>query len=570
MESGLVRGVDVATRDVAARSPSLPPISANPAAQAPLIRAPSSPNASWYTPGTDFGFASPSWLSLYAVALDACRASRARLSKLKLTVEERQLLVVPPTDANSLLEKLNFIIEDRQTKPAQTKWQKQTSSFFVGFCQVVDKSSALVSTMLPQSPEYTVTFGVLVLLFKAVVTKSDREEALLAYLEAMASKLPVAEFYRSAFPTTSIKIAVANIFSEMMKLLDEALARHCPIYAYTSREADRASPLGKLVDAVIQPTESKFKKYISQIDMEVQKLADLKNIAHEAQAIDIHEMVTQTGKGRTPPDFYDEFQRVSGSLSSGLECLNQRVLQLDTKIDNMRNFEMIRYMQDLERALFASPDALYWDPDEAFGRLTRRGFRLSPKDHWDNNGIVEKLVRWSRTPCPLLWVGGQSGNQDPWVTELSLDIVQALLSQEITVLYVFCSDVATASESFNPADLVRLLIAQLLRIHPQLAYGNPLSYSVLRLQNASSFDSLREILEELASSLTNIYVVIDRIEECGFDDDADLKTDLLPSLARLVNSISGSRAIVTSTYEVPTEAFDEDLAGVVDDVYIAT
>ncbi|KAK8047868.1 hypothetical protein PG996_015932 [Apiospora saccharicola] len=508
MESGLVRGVDVATRDVAARSPSLPPISANPAAQAPLIRAPSSPNASWYTPGTDFGFASPSY---------ACRASRARLSKLKLTVEERQLLVVPPTDANSLLEKLNFIIEDRQTKPGQTKWQKQTSSFFVGFCQVVDKSSALVSTMLPQSPEYTVTFGVLVLLFKAVVTKSDREEALLAYLEAMASKLPVAEFYRSAFPTTSIKIAVANIFSEMMKLLDEALA-------------DRASTLGKLVDAVIQPTESKFKKYISQIDMEVQKLADLKNIAHEAQAIDIHEMVTQTGKGRTLPE----------------------------------------YMQDLERALFASPDALYWDPDEAFGRLTRRGFRLSPKDHWDNNGIVEKLVRWSRTPCPLLWVGGQSGNQDPWVTELSLDIVQALLSQEITVLYVFCSDVATASESFNPADLVRLLIAQLLRIHPQLAYGNPLSYSVLRLQNASSFDSLREILEELASSLTNIYVVIDRIEECGFDDDADLKTDLLPSLARLVNSISGSRAIVTSTYEVPTEAFDEDLAGVVDDVYIAT
>lgn len=45
----------------------------------------------------------------------------------------------------------------------------------------------------------------------------------MAYLDMMASKLPVAEFYRSAFPTTAIKIAVANIFSEMMKLLDEAL-----------------------------------------------------------------------------------------------------------------------------------------------------------------------------------------------------------------------------------------------------------------------------------------------------------------------------------------------------------
>lgn len=236
----------------------------------------------------------------------------------------------------------------------------------------------------------------------------------------------------------------------------------------------------------------------------------------------------------------------------------------------MTSFEMIRHMQDLEKALFSSPDALYWDADGALSRLTRRGFRLSPKDHWDNNGVIEKLVRWSRTPCPLLWIGGQSGNQDPWVTELSLDIVQALLPQQMTVLYVFCADVASASGSFTPADLVRLLIAQTLRIHPQLAYEDPLSYSALRLQNASGFDDLWEIFEELGSSLTSIYIVLDRIEECGFDDDADLKTDLLPSLARLVHGISGSRAIVTSTYEVPSDAFDQDLEGVVDDVYIAT
>lgn len=38
--------------------------------------------------------------------------------------------------------------------------------------------------------------------------------------------------------------------------------------------------------------------------MEVQRLADLKNIAHEAQAIDIHEMVTQTGKGRSALEFH--------------------------------------------------------------------------------------------------------------------------------------------------------------------------------------------------------------------------------------------------------------------------
>jgi hypothetical protein len=55
------------------------------------------------------------------------------------------------------------------------------------------------------------------------VTKSEREEALMVYLETLSAKLPVAEFYRTAFPTSAIKLAVANVFSEVMKLLDEAL-----------------------------------------------------------------------------------------------------------------------------------------------------------------------------------------------------------------------------------------------------------------------------------------------------------------------------------------------------------
>ncbi len=58
---------------------------------------------------------------------------------------------------------------------------------------------------------------------QAVVTKNDREEALILHLESLAAKLPVAGFYRIAFPTNAIKLAVAKIFSKMMKFLDEAL-----------------------------------------------------------------------------------------------------------------------------------------------------------------------------------------------------------------------------------------------------------------------------------------------------------------------------------------------------------
>lgn len=36
---------------------------------------------------------------------------------------------------------------------------------------------------------------------------------------------------------------------------------------------------------------------MAQIEMEVKKLEDLKNVAHEAQTADIQSIVTQTGKG---------------------------------------------------------------------------------------------------------------------------------------------------------------------------------------------------------------------------------------------------------------------------------
>src|SRR5215469_13848957 len=99
------------------------------------------------------------------------------------------------------------------------------------------------------------------------------------------------------------------------------------------------------------------------------------------------------------------------------------------------SFEVIKHSQHLRDALL--PEA--WDPELELEYVLNRGFRLSPKDHWENNGVLENLLLWSKKPQrPLLWIGGSSGNQDPWVSELSADIVQALQPQLLTLLYVFC------------------------------------------------------------------------------------------------------------------------------------
>ncbi|KAK9423588.1 hypothetical protein SUNI508_04069 [Seiridium unicorne] len=485
------------------------------------------PYSKWYTPGSDFCY--------YATAQEACRKSRTRLSKLKLTPEERQLLLTPPTNEDGVVNRLQLILSQHEKQDQKSQWRERTGKFFVGFSKVVTQTASLVSTLLPQSPEYSITFGLLVLLFK----------------------LPVLDFYRTTFPTSAIKLAIVNIYSEVMQLLDESLIYY------------RSGRLGKLVDAVLQPMDSKFDGYIARIDAEVKKMDDLKNIAHEAQAMDIHETVTKTNK--VVSDLYEDFHQVSITLGFGMEALNERLLGVESKMDKMRVHDMVRYAHVLQNALIA-PHESYIDAQDVLSSLVTRGFRLSQRDHWENNGVLEDLIKWSRSPehSPLLWIGGRSGSQDPWVTELSLDIVKALLPH-VTVIHVFCSELARTPDFPTPRDVVKVLVAQLLEIQPELVYDDAVYYNERRFENTSSFRAVWHIFENLMASLSDVFVVIDRIEECyADDDDAGLRNDLLPSLTSLLRSSRRARAIVTSTLYPPQELMDETGETSINGIYINT
>ncbi|KAM0820711.1 hypothetical protein AB5N19_06531 [Seiridium cardinale] len=426
------------------------------------------PYSKWYTPGSDFCY--------YATAQEACRKSRNRLSKLKLTPEERQLLLAPPSNEDGVVNRLQLILSQHEKQDQKSQWRERTGKFFVGFSKVVTQTASLVG-----------------------------------------------EFTQD----------------------------------------------GKLVDAVLQPTDSKFDGYIARIDAEVKKMDDLKNIAHEAQAMDIHETVTNTSK--VVSDLYEDFHKVSITLGFGMEALNERLLGVESKMNKMRAHDMVRYAHVLQNALIA-PHESYIDAQDVLSSLVVRGFRLSQRDHWENNGVLEDLIRWSRSPehSPLLWIGGRSGSQDPWVTELSLDIVKALLPH-VTVIHVFCSELARIPDFPTPRDVVKALVAQLLEIHPELVYDDAVYYNERRFKNTSSFRAVWQIFENLMTSLSDVFVVIDRIEECyADDDDAGLRNDLLPSLTSLLRSSRRARAIVTSTLYPPQELMDEAGETSINGIYINT
>lgn len=238
----------------------------------------------------------------------------------------------------------------------------------------------------------------------------------------------------------------------------------------------------------------------------------------------------------------------------------------------MTSFEQFNYAQSLQTALLSTPMDMYWDAEGGLARITANGFRLAPKDHWENNGILESLVEWTRGPDqgPLLWVGGQSGGPETWVTELATDLVHAFSQQPSTLLYIFCTDLLANSIAPTPVRLVKFLIIQMLTLHPELVYENPMLYSIQRFQHAATFGLAVQIFESLLMSVNDVFLVIDRIEECVPDEQADLTKHFLPVLMRLLHRTGGARAIITSVYEPPEELLESDDEGLFESVYIDT
>ena len=209
---------------------------------------------------------------------------------------------------------------------------------------------------------------------------------------------------------------------------------------------------------------------------------------------------------------------------------------------------MTKHSRTLQDSLLAEG----YDAEDELEIVTSRQYQLSQKDHWENNGVLDVILSWSQEGRDsLLWVGGSSGNQDTWVTELSADTIIALQPQLVTVLFVFCTQ--RGNQPITPLGLVRRLIVQLLDTYPELAYQNPETCSLSKFQKSVSFGQTWRIFEALATGVQNLFLIIDRIEECEADEQADLVHQLLPRLIGFGRRNENASVIVTSIFNPPDE-----------------
>jgi hypothetical protein len=86
------------------------------------------------------------------------------MRKLKFRDDELDLLD-SFTTSESIKTKLQEIYAEQEKRSKMPSFVQRGSKFFEDFCVFADKTSNIVMLLLPQSPEYTVTFGMLLLVF---------------------------------------------------------------------------------------------------------------------------------------------------------------------------------------------------------------------------------------------------------------------------------------------------------------------------------------------------------------------------------------------------------------------
>lgn len=197
-----------------------------------------------------------------------------------------------------------------------------------------------------------------------------------------------------------------------------------------------------------------------------------------------------------------------------------------------------------------------------------RGFLLAPKDHWEVNGILDYLEAWidlSESDPSILVIFGPSKNRDTWVTEFSLDMVQACKLQGDLVASAMCE--RPDNQTFTPTTVIKKLICQLLERNSRLIIEALDILNIRTFRRVRGFDHACFLFESLVARLTmslSLTIIIDRIDCCEVDKlNADECQKLVEFLSGLVRSYPQQRlkVIITSGDDLPEgESLPPELA----------
>ena len=168
------------------------------------------------------------------------------------------------------------------------------------------------------------------------------------------------------------------------------------------------------------------------------------------------------------------------------------------------------------------------------------------------------LQEWNQLEsASILAIFGPTEDRDTWVTELSLDMIQAFQVQDVLVTYAMCD--RPAGQVFTPSVVIKKLICQLLEQSPGLILEAPEIFNSRIFRMFTDFDQacllFGSIVARLSASATSLAIIIDRIDCCEADmTDSNQSQDLVGFLSGLSKKYSNRlKVIITSADEPPDD-----------------
>lgn len=199
---------------------------------------------------------------------------------------------------------------------------------------------------------------------------------------------------------------------------------------------------------------------------------------------------------------------------------------------------------------------------------------LSPRDGWQENGILEEIKVWAKSEeNHVLWASGSCGpSNDSWVTPFALDIIEATRSQVAPLIFVLCD----ANEIMTTHFLCRQLICRTLDQMPTLILQDPRIFNARRFRAAAtqkSYTKIWTILEELIMQVEFLFIVVDRIDRIfeGGEGDLDEARDFMIKLLKLITKAPDGVRFIFTSIERPSNYVKNDQAfAVIQDSHIDT
>ncbi|KAH8891769.1 hypothetical protein GQ53DRAFT_719454 [Thozetella sp. PMI_491] len=479
--------------------------------------------ARWYQPGSGKD------REIYADALKKCKEINENLNAepflerdlgfVASKIRESSEIWVPRSyDAAWVTAHIERECQRIQNKQSLRKeWAQVVSKAAHGFASLVVHLKPVIDVFVPQSPEYTVPYACILIIFKGFAARKTKTDSVLGLIKALEDDMPLLEAYGDMFPTDVMKTALAQLYLQTADLLWR-LAR------YYAKDF-----MTQLADALFPRAQFDFAVHQGHIKKTAEKLKILCETGHIAEQRDMRDRVDNIALDLR--HISEELYQMSGQLESSRQAHSQRLVS-----------ELIDIWQDDVGDV--EEEVQLWD---SLRLWTDR------RDHWSENGILRHLAEWQKereSHNSVLWICSENNGRQAWMTELSVDLLRVCRGQNQVTAFALCD--RPGNVRWTPRQVLQQLVSQLLIQAPKLTTTNPSLLCPRAFRKATTFDSTFRLLHSLAGLVESLVIVIDRLDLCELDPDDNPDHTIAQALSILVKSYPKSLRIFVTTAQVVT------------------